>query len=1098
MNSNLDELMKTNSLNIFQPDCIRKKTNWNKSDAKYKFDSESFDPEMLLNDVEDRSPKLEYLLENIQKLDAEDKSRDKKQYKHFIFCDVKSGNSGARMLSSAFIANGYTLGYSADKKKSVESVKSKDSGKNSDNVLNKRSYNSLNNIKNEKDRIIKANMTIGGADTNQNNKKKKPENIYKKVELIDTSKLIKNSGKNFYLLSSSEVYNQSINVKMKKEILSNFNKRPSNIHGEEIRFIIMDSGFKEGIDLFDIKYIHIFEPSVNTSDQKQVIGRGTRTCGQQGLTFHPTYGWPLHVFIYDMSIPSELRSQFLDAGTTSELYLKSLNIDVRMAKFAADVEETTQYGSVDYELNIEVHKFKIAVAGQEGGAKAKKLIIDKRSPIVINTDTGLSSHIQLPSGQFINGVGLKPMGFDNMRKYIHRSFNDCKWKDVKMENMCEDKTVGGSKRIIYTPTQNFVKRYFTPQCPVRGMLLWHSTGTGKTCSAIAAASTNFDPQGYTILWVTRTTLKNDIWKNMFEQICNEQIRNMVADGITLPEEHAKRMRLLSKAWKIRPISYKQFSNLVSQENNYYNQLVNINGKEDPLRKTLLIIDEAHKLYGGGDLSSNERPDMLKLHNALLNSYAVSGHDSVRLLLMTATPITETPMEIIKLINLCKPMDDQFPDNFTTFSNEYLNDSGGFTSDGRIKYLDKISGHISYLNREKDARQFAQPQITHVLVPLVKNVKDVTNMDKRFMRHTFNKDIQDLKTEIDDENAKINTELLDLDSNRFLELRDICDDYDGIIKKGCLKISNQKIRELVKEARSHSNEIKDQIKKIRGNIREKRSLKTQALKEMDEKLKDFPEELLEFKKSMYYTLKYECVKTVNETTKFDDYIKTHPKIADLNSEITEYDEQLTTLDNALLLFIKTHKTRTKELRHMLRRGNLNELEYSVVNSILKDTIKQYNKTRKERSKNLTIETNKIISAQSKIKKRIRKKRSTLKKTVNVTIRDVKTRKKEKAKEEKELRKTLRKQGELREEFKDGLLKDLMDKYKGEIQTELDQKMNDLQNAENEKVEKQKEIEHKKAEKQKEIEHKKAEKQRNITLKRQEKESKKQARITKKKR
>ncbi len=490
--------------------------------------------------------------------------------------------------------------------------------------------------------------------------------------------------------------------------------------------------------------------------------------------------------------------------------------------------------------------------------------------------------------------------------------------------------------------------------------------------------------------------------------------------------------------------------------------------------------------------------MLKLHNALLNSYAVSGHDSVRLLLMTATPITETPMEIIKLINLCKPMDDQFPDNFTTFSNEYLNDSGGFTSDGRIKYLDKISGHISYLNREKDARQFAQPQITHVLVPLVKNVKDVTNMDKRFMRHTFNKDIQDLKTEIDDENAKINTELLDLDSNRFLELRDICDDYDGIIKKGCLKISNQKIRELVKEARSHSNEIKDQIKKIRGNIREKRSLKTQALKEMDEKLKDFPEELLEFKKSMYYTLKYECGKTVNETTKFDDYIKTHPKIADLNSEITEYDEQLTTLDNALLLFIKTHKTRTKELRHMLRRGNLNELEYSVVNSILKDTIKQYNKTRKERSKNLTIETNKIISAQSKIKKRIRKKRSTLKKTVNVTIRDVKTRKKEKAKEEKELRKTLRKQGELREEFKDGLLKDLMDKYKGEIQTELDQKMNDLQNAENEKVEKQKEIEHKKAEKQKEIEHKKAEKQRNITLKRQEKESKKQARITKKKR
>ena len=114
------------------------------------------------------------------------------------------------------------------------------------------------------------------------------------------------------------------------------------------------------------------------------------------------------------------------------------------------------------------------------------------------------------------------------------------------------------------------------------MLLWHSTGTGKTCSAIAAASSTFAVQDYTILWVTRTTLKNDIWKNMFDQICNEQIRTMVADGVTLPADHNKRMRLLSKAWSIRPISYKQFSNLVSKENSYYERLVNKNGSLDPL------------------------------------------------------------------------------------------------------------------------------------------------------------------------------------------------------------------------------------------------------------------------------------------------------------------------------------------------------------------------------------------------------------------------------------------------------------------------------------------------------------------------------------
>ena len=95
-------------------------------------------------------------------------------------------------------------------------------------------------------------------------------------------------------------------------------------------------------------------------------------------------------------------------------------------------------------------------------------------------------------------------------------------------------------------------------------------------------------------------------------------------------------------------------------------MVKINGNQDPLQKTLLIIDEAHKLYGGGDLSSIETPDMNALHAALMNSYTVSGNNSVKLLLMTATPIQTDPMELIKLINLFKLPTQQMPDNFDIF------------------------------------------------------------------------------------------------------------------------------------------------------------------------------------------------------------------------------------------------------------------------------------------------------------------------------------------------------------------------------------------------------------------------------------------------
>jgi hypothetical protein len=321
-------------------------------------------------------------------------------------------------------------------------------------------------------------------------------------------------------------------------------------------------------------------------------------------------------------------------------------------------------------------------------------------------------------------------------------------------------------------------------------LLGDFTVTHNTCSAIAAASKNFE-KDYTILWVTRTTLKNDIWKNMFSQICNESLRNKVDD---IPTDPKKQKSMLSKSWRIRPMSYKQFSNLISKENDFYRQLVKINGQEDPLRKTLLIIDEAHKLYGGSDLSSIERPDMVAFHKALMHSYAVSGNDSVRLLLMTATPITENPMELIQLMNLCKPIKEQLPGTFESFKNEYLDANGRFTDKGRSKYLDDIAGHISYLNREKDARQFAQPIVKRVLV----NITDenlIQKFDRGLIKNELDHTILDLKTKTIESMKELEGDISEIDANRFAHLKKRCQNT-SLKQTTCEKIVKRNIRELV--------------------------------------------------------------------------------------------------------------------------------------------------------------------------------------------------------------------------------------------------------------------------------------------------------------
>ncbi len=539
------EMLKTETNVIFDAECVKKRSNWSKVKREHNLVDFNGNPEVLLADIKTHSPKLHMLLQKIKSLDDDDMREHGTYFKHMIFTDLKSNSSGVKLIASAMIANGMTLGYTAEPRE-------------------------------------------------QGNKK------FGKIQLLSDDKLRKTKSHNFYLLSSVSVFDQPLNVSTKKELLSRFNARPDNVHGENVRFILIDSGFTEGIDLFDIKYIHIFEPQSTTADQKQVIGRGTRTCGQKGLQFIPNIGWSLHVFIYDMIIPTEIRGLMGNVETAFQLYMKSLNLDLRLFSFAGELEQATILGSVDYDLNRNIHMVGNLHIKTTGGQR--KINVCNVSPIIV-----------MPNER---------MGYEELRERIHKHFGQYKWDKVETENLCgngaeiqtKSGLVGGvrleSPVIKLTPTQNFLKHYFIPSNPVKGMLLWHSTGSGKTCSAIATASNEFEKEGYTILWVTRTTLKNDIWKNMFDQVCHEIIRTKIsANEIVIPSEQPKRLKLLSQSWRIRPMSYKQFSNLVSKQNKLYDTLVKINGIADPLRKTLIVIDEAHKLYGGGDLSSIERPDM---------------------------------------------------------------------------------------------------------------------------------------------------------------------------------------------------------------------------------------------------------------------------------------------------------------------------------------------------------------------------------------------------------------------------------------------------------------------------------------------------------
>jgi hypothetical protein len=905
------------------------------------------------------SPKLDALLKNIRKLDDEDMKNHGKLFKHFIFSEVKMGGYGSKIITSALIASGMKMVY---------------------------------RVAQDGYRVV--------------DRERVP--AYKLV-LYPDSELIQTKGNNIALLSSSTVFQSNVTVAVKKSILSKYNERPANINGDLIRFIVLDGGFKEGIDLFDVKYVHVFEPQRSKADQTQVVGRATRTCGQKGLEFHPTRGWPLHVFMYDVNVTDEMKPS-LGADTLFKAYITHSGIDLRKMVFADELERAVIVGSVDYELTKNIHHFRVDEDDFDlrgffqGGAYGTELKCSADSkcstrrptkdvpinnPLLVSAYIALGKEIpaslkpsKMPRAFFCNELKANPeycalvnrlyknpkefmatyrnviqtaihtnkhmnlpqsmrsafvrffksyietgvvivdesldmdrdqeqeekkeekvdeeievkerpvsrpvsrsmsrtvsvsqskekseekkeeqkeekghrferrMNFLETRRYIQERFGQYKWPHIRMENGCipkaqqeggeqmirevakglinsvlnnsQVKQRGGASEILsLSPTQDFIRNYFMPSLPQRGMLLFHGVGVGKTCTAIASATSSFEKEGYTILWVTRTTLKSDIWKNMFDQVCSESISDLLRSGVEIPKEQTDRLRLLSKSWSVRPMSYRQFSNLVSGQNDLYANMVKRNGREDPLRRTLLIIDEAHKLYGGSDLSQQEKPDMDKLHKTLMKSYRVSGKDSVRVLLMTATPYTNEPMEMIQLLNLLRGEDEQMTDDYDGFADKYLDEEGHFTKKGRFQFLNDIAGYVSYLNRERDARQFAQPQL-HVVNTMMSSKVERSAKDIRSEYKPKLDELKEREKAQTAENKKVNKEFKEEEK----KLRDSCKGTRGNARKECLDKLKDKFDELNKKKEEYDAKSEEAERKT---AEEKEKVK----EEFDEELK----------------------------------------------------------------------------------------------------------------------------------------------------------------------------------------------------------------------------------------------------------------------
>jgi hypothetical protein len=288
-----------------------------------------------------------------------------------------------------------------------------------------------------------------------------------------------------------------------------------------------------------------------------------------------------------------------------------------------------------------------------------------------------------------------------------------------------------SYKFELAPHQLFVKNFLSFQTPYNSLLLYHSLGTGKTCSAIGVAEEmrNFMKQmgKEKILIVASPNLQGNFRKQLFDETALKKIVNP-----NNPEEYVWNIESCVGNTLLNEINPqisqnlpqdKIVSNINSIINQYYEfmgygQLANfitdvlkvdtksgytekeilaqeIKSIRRAFNNRLIIIDEVHNIR-----LTDENKDRAPVASLLMKVAKYS--QNMRLLLLSATPMFNSYEEIIWLINLMSLNDKrstiEMRDVFDS-KGEFKTATGSREESGKDILTRKLTGYVSYVRGE---------------------------------------------------------------------------------------------------------------------------------------------------------------------------------------------------------------------------------------------------------------------------------------------------------------------------------------------------------------------------------------------------------------
>lgn len=228
-----------------------------------------------------------------------------------------------------------------------------------------------------------------------------------------------------------------------------------------------------------------------------------------------------------------------------------------------------------------------------------------------------------------------------------------------------DSRCGRGSRFELTKNQKFIKNFMSPHSGYNSILLFHSVGVGKTCSAITIAEQFREVFQRKALVLLPTNLKDNFRRQIFD-ITKIDRRDMDATNQCVAQSYLhqvndrhlisndvleKRVNQLIKD-NYQFYGFQEFANIIARMEDNIRRLeprpesaeVKLNAAlKEAYSNRVIIIDEAHNMRAENEQTAKKVPPLvMKVLRAATN---------VKLVLLTATPMYNDSREIVWLLNL---------------------------------------------------------------------------------------------------------------------------------------------------------------------------------------------------------------------------------------------------------------------------------------------------------------------------------------------------------------------------------------------------------------------------------------------------------------